>query len=265
MTKDRNAHDGHRRRLRERVMLEGLDSFNPHQVMEWLLFYAIPVKDVSDIAHGLIDQFGTLKGVLEAPVEKLITVKGVGRKTAEWLNSVGELVRAYCALQPGDRPEITNYQSAFKFCGAKSKAARAPSAYQLCLASGGRVQLYTRISESARWGDPGILRKCIEDALSVHARNMIIVVYTTDEVPEVTEYDCGCAAAYAYTLSVMGAALQDVLLVGTRETISLRRENAYHYDEIYRERRSYFSSRYLFEGDEESDYSDELPDTDYCL
>ena len=53
-----NAHAGHRARLKNRFLTEGLDAFNEHQILELLLFYTIPIKDTNEIAHDLIKTFG---------------------------------------------------------------------------------------------------------------------------------------------------------------------------------------------------------------
>ena len=65
MSKD-NVHTGHRARLRERVRQEGLAAFSDHEVIELLLTYAIPRRDVNPLAHELVARFGSLAGVLEA-------------------------------------------------------------------------------------------------------------------------------------------------------------------------------------------------------
>lgn len=78
-----DIHKGHRQRLRDRAQREGLDAFDDHQVLELLLFYAIPRQDVSEIAHLLIRQFGSVKNVLSASIDELMRVKGVGRRVAE--------------------------------------------------------------------------------------------------------------------------------------------------------------------------------------
>ena len=57
-------HDGHRKRLIQRFLEEGLDSFEPHNVLELLLFFAIPRKDTNELAHKLIDTFGSLNACL---------------------------------------------------------------------------------------------------------------------------------------------------------------------------------------------------------
>ena len=57
-------HDGHRKRLKARFIKSGLDDFEPHNVLELLLFYSVPRKDTNPLAHKLINRFGSLSGVL---------------------------------------------------------------------------------------------------------------------------------------------------------------------------------------------------------
>lgn len=72
-------HRQHRQRLKERFLQEGLDSFDPVNILELMLFYAIPQGDTNPTAHRLLDTFGSLSGVMNASVENLCQVKGVGQ------------------------------------------------------------------------------------------------------------------------------------------------------------------------------------------
>ena len=76
-------------------MKSGLDGFSDHNVLEFLLFYAIPKKDTNVTAHNLIDEFGSLKGVLDAPVEMLSQVKGIGEYTATYLSMISQVTKRY--------------------------------------------------------------------------------------------------------------------------------------------------------------------------
>lgn len=60
-------HDGHRERLRARLEREGIDHFAPHEILELILFYSVPRANTNPIAHRLMERFGSLSGVLEAP------------------------------------------------------------------------------------------------------------------------------------------------------------------------------------------------------
>ena len=80
-----NPHKGHRERLKLRFLESGLDSFTDVQALELLLFYAIPQKDTNPIAHALLERFGSLSQVLDAPVEELKKVQGISDHAATLL------------------------------------------------------------------------------------------------------------------------------------------------------------------------------------
>ena len=95
LTMENNLHANHRSRLRRRFQKEGLAHFEPHQMLELLLCYAIPRRDVNPLAHRLIDRFGSLSGVFEAEYEELLRCPGVGENTATLLRMIAPLCRAY--------------------------------------------------------------------------------------------------------------------------------------------------------------------------
>ena len=90
-----SVHDGHRQRLKDRFLAEGLDNFTDIQVLELLLFYCIPRKDTNELAHVLLKRFGGLTQVLEAKPEDLMRVEGVGESTALFLNLIPAAGRYY--------------------------------------------------------------------------------------------------------------------------------------------------------------------------
>ena len=99
----KHRHGGHRARLKEEFCLRGLDAFPEHRVLEMLLFYAIPQGDTNDLAHRLIERFGSLSGVLDASLEDRRTVSGVGEHTAIRLR----LIPGVCAHYVASRSDVT--------------------------------------------------------------------------------------------------------------------------------------------------------------
>lgn len=77
-----HENEGHRKRLRERMMKEGLSNFQDHEILELLLFQYLPYKDTNKIAHNLLDKFGSIAGVLNASPDQLISVDGISTVTA---------------------------------------------------------------------------------------------------------------------------------------------------------------------------------------
>ena len=72
------THDGHRKRMRERFRISGLEGFSEHEVLELILFYGRARGNVNDTAHALMDVFGSLPRVLEASPEQLMLIDGIG-------------------------------------------------------------------------------------------------------------------------------------------------------------------------------------------
>lgn len=85
MSEKANVHKDHRSRLKRRYESEGMGAFEDHNVLELLLFYAIPRKDTNPIAHRLLERFGSLHGVFEASEKELCEVDGIGPAAASFL------------------------------------------------------------------------------------------------------------------------------------------------------------------------------------
>lgn len=90
-----SLHSGHRERVKQLFLISGLDSFSPHAVLELLLFYAIPQKDTNPIAHELMQKFGSLSGVFDAPIEELQKVNGIGKSASVLIKMIPQLCRLY--------------------------------------------------------------------------------------------------------------------------------------------------------------------------
>ena len=101
-----NVHEGHRKRVYHRFLKEGLDNFSPHNVLELVLFYSIPRIDTNEIAHRLVNRFGSVAGVFDAPQSELLKVEGVGERTAVLLKLIPQLARYY--MSENSEPCIIN-------------------------------------------------------------------------------------------------------------------------------------------------------------
>ena len=109
MAEKKGIHSGHRQRLKERFLREGLDGFEKHNMLELLLFYTIPQKDTNPIAHALLERFGSLGGVFSASVEELCTVNGVSEHTATLIKLIPEIWRhVACEVRPDVRYDSVN-------------------------------------------------------------------------------------------------------------------------------------------------------------
>lgn len=91
----KNLHDGHRNRMRERIAKEGISNLQEHEVLEYLLYCFVPRKDTNDLAHRLIERFGSFKGVLNADPKSLRSVAGMTDTASLFLSVLPEIFRTY--------------------------------------------------------------------------------------------------------------------------------------------------------------------------
>lgn len=104
-------HEGHRERLIAKL-ISNENILSPHEVLEILLFYAIPRKNVNELAHKLLDTFGTIEGCLTADYDSLIAIDGIGHKTATFFTTLNKLI-SIIAEEKNKMPAI------FSFDGCK--------------------------------------------------------------------------------------------------------------------------------------------------
>lgn len=116
-----------------------LEGFAPHEALELLLFYAIPRKNVNPLAHRILEHFGSLSAVLNAPPEQLKQVEGVGESAAMLLSLVGPLVRYATRDLQGDKAVLSNYRDAKAYCKHLFDGNPEEVLYVVCLDAQGRV------------------------------------------------------------------------------------------------------------------------------
>lgn len=90
-----NVHDDYRKRMRDKYIENGLAVFADHEIIEFLLYYAIPRKDVNPLAHQLLSHFGSVSAVLEASVDSLTQIEGIGENTATFIHFLFDLFTRY--------------------------------------------------------------------------------------------------------------------------------------------------------------------------
>lgn len=132
-------HDGHRKRLRQRFLRNGLSGFEDHNILELLLFYAQPRRDTNTIAHRLMDTFGTLDAVFEAEPEALMAVDGVGESAAVLIHLVPEAARRYLMAKETPGTLLRSTEEIGKFLLPRFLNARSEAVYLISLDAKRRV------------------------------------------------------------------------------------------------------------------------------
>ena len=131
-------HEGHRERMRKK-MIERSDFLEPHEVLETLLFYSVPRKNVNETAHKLLDKFGgSVKGVLGAEPNSLLSVEGVGESTVCLLKTVEKLI-SYVNSEKEEKHFINNFFDAQNKMSSYFTGLNTEKAVMLFLAKNGSV------------------------------------------------------------------------------------------------------------------------------
>jgi DNA repair protein RadC len=169
-------HTGHRKRLKNRFLEEGLDSFEPHQVLELLLFFSIPRRDTNEIAHKLLKKFGSLSGVFEADIKELVKVEGIGENSAFLISMIPQLSRRYLNDKWRDKPELNSSSKAGEYAISLFAGRTYEVFYVICLDAQNRVNYAALVHEGTINEAPIYPRIIVETALR-HKANSVILAH----------------------------------------------------------------------------------------
>lgn len=136
-------HEGHRQRMYER--LSRADGLQDHELLEILLFSAVPRKNTNPIAHELLSAFSTLEGVFRADMEELLSVRGVGKETAAYLKCVGA-VYARMNRKGEELPRFFNVRTFSEYVSARLGALGSEAVELYCIDANERVRCSRRFA-----------------------------------------------------------------------------------------------------------------------
>lgn len=174
MTK--NLHANHRQRVRTRYIKDGnLDSFEPHQVLELLLFYAVPRRDTNELAHKILNEYGSLYTLMNAKPEDIIKRCKVSETTAVLITMIPYIYRKY--LNSGlikDNKVINKFEIARSYFESELTGRPLECFFMLCLDINKRPKKMLQISEGSVSSTPVYMDKIVGDAILYNASFVII-------------------------------------------------------------------------------------------
>ncbi len=216
-----SVHAGRRKRIRARFREEGLASFAPHEVLELLLCYAKPRGDMNPVAHALLETFGSLKGVLEASPQQLMTVKGVGEEGATLLSLVLPLFRRYSMELAEERPRIASTEQARQYAQALLAGERTEHFYVICLGTNRSVLGRRLIAEGTVTEVAAYPRQVVETALNLGAQGVVLCHNHPDGHVEPSPEDIRTTHLLYGLLEALGISLLDHVIVAGDRACSL--------------------------------------------
>lgn len=219
--KNKAIHTGHRERLRNRFLREGLDSFEDIQVLELLLFYCIPRKDTNLIAHRLLDEFGSLARVFEATPKELTMVDGMGENAATLFSLISQLSR-YCAVNQLPREKImTSVEDCGNYMLPYFKARTMETVFLLCMDAKGKVKCCKKVGEGNVNSADVSIRKIAEMALTADATSVVLAHNHPSGIAIPSDEDVLTTKKLAMALKAMDIELADHLVMVEDDFVSL--------------------------------------------
>lgn len=221
-------HDGHRQRVRDRFIKEGLDNFEEHQVLELLLFYCVPRKDTNEIAHALMDRFGSVAGVLDAPLEELKKLENVGGGTATFLALLKELYRYYQVSRASDLVILNTIEKCGNYLVPRFFGRRNETVFLLCLDAKCKVLQCKEVGEGSVNSASVPIRRIVEMALAANATSVVIAHNHPSGLALPSDEDRLTTRKLAVALDAVEIQLVDHIVVADNDFVSLVQSGYYH-------------------------------------
>ncbi len=215
-------HDGHRNRLKNRFLNEGLTNFEDHNVLELLLFYSIPRSDTNEIAHELLNKFGSLHGVFEAGMEDLMSVNGISRHSAVLIKMIPELFVVYGRDKVRDIQKINSSDDAKQFFIPRFYGKVREEVQLVLLDDKMNIIKWVKIYEGSVNSANVPIRKIVEIAIENRATNVIIAHNHPTGLILPSKDDLRATAKVREALALVDIKLLDHVIVSDNEAASLK-------------------------------------------
>lgn len=215
-------HDGHRQRLRSRFLTHGLDTFEEHEVLELLLFYAIGRQDTNPIAHALIRRFGSLAAVMDASIEELKQVEGIGDHAATLLTLTKPLCRRYLLSQSRTLTCLNTTKGCAEYLMPFFFGASEEHVYLLCLDAKCRPICCREISEGTAVSTELPIRKATQLALESKAVSVVLAHNHPCGDVTASREDYTTTNFFKDALDLLGVVLADHIIICGNSYISMR-------------------------------------------
>ena len=228
-----SIHDGHRERMKERFRTEGLDNFTEIQVLELLLFYCIPRKDTNPISHALLDRFGSLSQVLEAPISELERVPGIGESAATFLSLTTALGRYYQVNRAMQGEILSTIEKCGNYLVSRFYGRRNETVFLLCLDAKCKVLCCREIGEGSV-NSAGIpIRRIVETALGANATSVVLAHNHPSGIALPSGEDVATTRRVAAALSTVDIVLVDHIIVADDDYVSMVQTGYRFDDDLY--------------------------------
>ncbi|MCI7741482.1 MAG: DNA repair protein RadC [Clostridiales bacterium] len=206
--------------MKARYKDHGLDNFNDVNVLELLLFYAIPRKDTNEIAHALLEHFGSLDRVLEASIPELEAVPGVGESSALLISLIPQIMRRYLTVKGNCVSTISGSADAGRYLVPRLMFEKDEKLLLLCLDAKKSVISCINLGSGVVNAVDVNVRKVVENAVRHRANTVILAHNHPGGVALPSREDERLTIEIAAALKLVGIPLVDHIIVAGDDYVS---------------------------------------------
>ncbi|MGN1194193.1 MAG: RadC family protein [Acutalibacteraceae bacterium] len=211
--KDKNPHQGHRQKARERYYKGGLDCMPDHNVLEMLLFFGIPYKDTNEIAHSLIEKFGSFSGVLKADRTDLQNVKGMTENAACLISMLLPVFKRYTDDLMKEKPTLETTEQIVNFIKPRFIDTTNEKVYLICFDCN-HALISVRFIDEGDIASANInLRKIASTVIETKAASVILVHNHPNSISLPSQADIGATKKAYELLSMLKVRLLDHIII----------------------------------------------------
>lgn len=219
MTREEISQCGHRERMRTLVREKGLDALTPHQLVEFLLFLAIPRKDTKKIAYDLLNKFGSLEGILRAEEQELIAISGMTQNAVMLCKYLTEFFYYYQRLKFKEKPMLSA-QEILPYLLTLFDKETDECLYLICLDIKQRLIHTDFVSCGNAVSVQSSTKKLVEIAMRHNAKSVILAHNHPSEIVTPSDADIKSTLALGALLSSLDIKLMDHIIIGNRSAYS---------------------------------------------
>ena len=213
---------GHRQRLRQRFLGAGSEALSDYEVLELILFRAIPQRDVKPLAKSLIAEFGSFAEAIAAPVERLKEIEGLGEAAVAELKIVQAAATRLLRGQMRERPALSSWSSVLDYCRGAMAFAEREQFRILFLDKRNRLIADEEHQTGTVDHTPVYPREVVKRALELSATAVILVHNHPSGDPTPSRADIEMTKAIVEVAHPLGIAVHDHLIVGKDGHASLK-------------------------------------------
>ena len=211
---EKNIHSGHRKRVKANVIKNGFSQLEEHKLLELMLFYSIPREDTNELAHKLINHFGSFEEVFKADVDQLKRVDGVGDNTAVMIAAMGETFSRISKAKPPKKRVYKTAEDLKELAVSLLQGEKNEKVYLICFDAKKNLKRYTVISEGDEVSSEINMKEVIKNLVDSDSSIAVLAHNHPTSSAEPSAFDIDSTRMVCVTLRKIGYALADHVIVG---------------------------------------------------